>query len=51
MHARPYEGPTGAGGAGWSDACDINHVHANLVGLGGVDWVSVYYVELYSRIR
>ena len=54
MHASPHhcvrmwwEGPTGPLGVGWC-ACDmthiINHVHAHLVGLGGV-FVSVCVCE------
>ena len=43
---RTWEGPTGAGGRRIKTNT-INHVHAHLVGFGGVCRVSVHYEQCY----
>ena len=57
MHAGPHhsvqtwEGPTGAGGRACAKTNTINHVHAHLVGFGGVCRGSVHYAQCFGHYR
>ena len=54
MHASPHhcvrtwEGPVGVGWCACDKTTTINHVHAHLVGFGGVCRVSVHYAQRFG---
>ena len=48
---RGLRGPVGVGWCACDKTNTVNHVHAHLVGLGGVCWGSVHYAQCFGSYR